>query len=515
MAVLLVLICASMARFLIFRLIPGVDIPNHLAVATIYKYASVPTHQFNHYFTLNSFLQPSTFHPWFCSLPIFSSVEAANRVFLCLYVVALPVSVLWLLRFVGGNEWLTLTCFPLMNNFNLSWGFVGFTIALPLIIFTYLATLRYLDSSTARRAVIVGGLLTLMFFVHVQATLFAALLFLVTAAIRHRRSLTRLGTDLLILLPAAALTVQWWLRQPGDPTQSSFAYLRSYYAGPFLEHFTRRFVEILALDNYFLFTGNTGVIVAVGLAASVVIVAVWQIIRARRELLGRLAAAAGATVITLAVVSLLCFFLLPHRLPGQDYIYQRFSVVALIAIAVLGGYVAGKTVGWPAKSVMVVVAVAGIALWTDYFASFNRENAAFGPESFPQEAPAAAASAMVFDYAFRGQPLYLQFPNYHIVWNEGIITTAIVDYRFGVVRRKPGGDPLPEFNQLVGVLPRSFNPDDIATEYVVVRGQPNGVIRSYLNDLDAVRSEGDWQIFREPTTSITDVAHSRPDDATH
>jgi hypothetical protein len=347
-----------------------------------------------------------------------------------------------------------------------------------------------------------------MFFVHIQAMLFAALLFVVSAVIRHRRSLTRLGTDILILTPAIVLAVQWWIRQPGDPTQSSFTYLTTYYTGPFLQFFTRRFIEFLALDNYFLFARDTGVTVAVCLAGSVILLLLWQAIRARRKLLEKLSARSGAAVIVLAVVSLLCFFLLPHRLPGQDYIYQRFSVVALIAVAVLGGYLAGKRMAWPAKSVMTIVAIAGIALWTEYFAAFNKENAAFGPDAFPENAPAAVTSAMVFDFAFRGQPLYLQFPNYHIVWNEGIITTAIVDYRFGIVRRNPDAAPLPEFNQMVGVMPRSFNPADIATEYVVVRGKPTGAAGSYLNSLDPPRAEGHWQLFRQSAATIADMAHA-------
>jgi hypothetical protein len=90
------LICASVGIFLVARLYPFVDLPHHLATATIYKEIhSGSSTLFNRFFTVRSvFPEANVIHLIFTGSSLFPSVEFANRVFYLVYVVAFPISIL-------------------------------------------------------------------------------------------------------------------------------------------------------------------------------------------------------------------------------------------------------------------------------------------------------------------------------------------------------------------------------------------------------------------------------------
>ena len=74
-------LCLSMHTILIasIRLYPFLDTPNHLAMATIYRYYGQPGNHFTDYYLIDTFLKPNVFHLFFCSSKLFPSVEFANK----------------------------------------------------------------------------------------------------------------------------------------------------------------------------------------------------------------------------------------------------------------------------------------------------------------------------------------------------------------------------------------------------------------------------------------------------
>src|SRR5688572_32794894 len=56
------------------RLFPYVDIPFHLAEATIYRYYNSPGFYFKDYYLVDSFLRPNIFHIAFAGSSIFPSL---------------------------------------------------------------------------------------------------------------------------------------------------------------------------------------------------------------------------------------------------------------------------------------------------------------------------------------------------------------------------------------------------------------------------------------------------------
>ena len=111
------LIALHLALIWTTRLFPFTDLPNHLAAATINRFYEDPACSFSDYFTFELFPRPNVFHLLFCSLGIFPSVEFANRVFLSLYVLLLPLSALFFLRRTGGNHWHSIAAFVLLYKY--------------------------------------------------------------------------------------------------------------------------------------------------------------------------------------------------------------------------------------------------------------------------------------------------------------------------------------------------------------------------------------------------------------
>ena len=109
-----------------------------------------------------------------------------------------------------------------------------------------------------------------------------------------------------------------------------------------------------------------------------------------------------------------------------------------------------------------------------YVVGFNRENESFSPAFFPDGASGGALAGIIYDFRYRGNPVYIHFPSYYITWSRGIAATKIVDYRFGAVRRKRGGTQLPRYLEWAGRFGnydgRYRNLDLILTRGETVRG---------------------------------------------
>jgi hypothetical protein len=130
------------------RIYPFLDTPNHLAIATIYRYYGETTNQFADYYTIDTFLKPNVFHLFFCGSKLFPTVEFANKVFYCLYVVLFPLSILIAIKKIGGNKCFSLLSFLFLYNINVLYGFNGFIIALPFVMFTFCLMLYYIENKT-------------------------------------------------------------------------------------------------------------------------------------------------------------------------------------------------------------------------------------------------------------------------------------------------------------------------------------------------------------------------------
>jgi hypothetical protein len=159
------------------RLYPFVDIPNHLAQATIIKSHGELTNKFDQYYSVDMFLKPNVFYLFFCTSKIFPSVEFANKIFYCVYVVLFPLSVFMVIKKIGGNPWFALLSFLFIYNYSVCYGFVGYTIAIPFVILIFYFILGDFEDDKAWKNILLSSLFVLLFFIHALAAIFSLLIF--------------------------------------------------------------------------------------------------------------------------------------------------------------------------------------------------------------------------------------------------------------------------------------------------------------------------------------------------
>lgn len=474
------------------RLYPFTDMPNHLAAATIYRHHDDPGSRFSEYYRHALLMKPNTFHTIFCSLPLFPSVESANRVFLSLYAALLPLSVLLLIRRLGGREWFALLSFLVLYNYNLGWGFVGFAFSIPLVLFLLAFTASFLGDGGAWNGTAVAVGLVLLFFVHALAAVFAVLLFLACCIISGRRSPAGKVRACAVLFPLLFIILLWWRRETAlYRGTGTVDFLHTYYGTEYLKTlFARK--NFLFLDNYNLYEGMKGKVIGLLFASCIVAPAIALLAR-RRSFGAYRRSEPGRISFAFVALSLACFVLLPNLLPGQAILYQRFSVLVLISLIILGSTLAHKAPHIVFRAGVCAVCLVHLVLWADYITGFNRENAAFTP-SFLPEGREGKLAGLIYDLRYRGKPAYIHFPNYFIVWKKGVASTKIVDYRFGAIRRLVGPVELPPYEEWIS-LDRGSTDTYRGMDYLLVRGFPRPGQEGSLAGFEAARAKGVWALY--------------------
>ena len=159
------------------RLYPFLDMPNHLALAAIYKSYADPENQLDRFFSLKMFPQPNVAHTVFCGSQMFPDVEVANKVFYLLYTVLFVSAIMLLIARCGGNVWYGLLAFLFLYNINVCYGFTGFTIALPAVLFLLYCIINYIEKRSILAAMMIAALLPGIFFMHAMAFLYAVMVY--------------------------------------------------------------------------------------------------------------------------------------------------------------------------------------------------------------------------------------------------------------------------------------------------------------------------------------------------
>ena len=479
------LVALHLALILSARLYPFTDLPDHLAAATIARHAGEPSNHLAEYYRVDAFLKPNTAHLIFCNLAIFPSVEFANRAYFALYVIALPVSVLLALRKLGGNPRFALLSFLLVYNYNVSWGFAGFALAIPLVIlFCRFFVFDERGVAGVSRVVWAALFLVLLYFVHLLAAMFCLLLLLFNLVSRPRSVARALGGIAAASLPLVVLAAAWWRSETRDYAGPGLLrFLSDYYRHAFARTFVeRRWIPIL--DNSHLFAGAAGYAVAGLFSLGIVLPAV--VLSFARRAGGR--GARSAAVLPLLLGALLSCLFLPNEIPQQSVLYQRFSALLFLALIIYGGARAPERLRPSVVAAFVALALFHYALWANYFFDFNRENAGFDRAFLRPAGDGKRLAGLVYDYTFRGGPVYIHFPSYYVVWEKGAATTKITDYRFGPVRRRASANDLPGYLEWVGKR-NNYDGRYRDMDYLLIRGAapPGG--------FEVARTAGRWSLY--------------------
>jgi hypothetical protein len=484
-AIFLGLIALHLILILSTRLYPFTDIPNHLAAATIVRYIGESSNRFADFYSVDTFLKPNTFHPIFCSLKLFPSPEFANRVYLALYAILLPVSVYLSIRKLGGNPWFSLLSFLLLYNYSVSWGFIGFVFAIPLVLFfCYYFIFDARGVTGASRILWAAVFLVFIYFVHLLAALFCLLLLFLAFAPESRRIFRAIPGGLLASLPLVVLIAGWWRGETrGYPGPGILQFLSEYYKNAYLESVIHR-KSLLLFDNYHLSVGARGYIIAMAFSLSIVVPAVILFFRDRMR--------AGKTrfgiLSPLTLGAFLCCLLLPNEIPRQSVLYERFSSLLLLALVIYAGTRAPERLHRTAVAGIVAIGLLHYALWTDYFIDFNKENAGFDRAFLRPSGNEGKLAGLVYDYAYRGRGIFIHFPSYYLVWEKGIATSRVAEYRFSSIRKTAGGRAIPRYLEWVG-KGIAYDGRYRDMDYLLLRGgvAPEG--------FELERTAGAWSLY--------------------
>ncbi|CAN5920671.1 hypothetical protein BH24BAC1_BH24BAC1_15200 [soil metagenome] len=477
------------------RLYPHIDLPFHLAAATIYKYYGSPANDFSQFFEVNVFLSPNTLFLFFTSLDVFPSVEAGNKVFYALYLLLFPVSVLLLIRQLGGNKWYALFSFLLIYNFNVNFGFVNFYFAIPLVLLLFYFILRSLQTESAWDKAAVAGLLLLIYFTHALATIFALIIFGVIYGFCYRRSLKKLALAGLMVLPTLGLLTYWWSSSQSEADTVGF--LIDYYRQEYLSGFKNR-VAFFSMDNFYLFSGKWGWIAGAFFTFLMHLPLAWWVLAHYKSLPQQGQWKRNGALYLFILASLGVFFLGPNRLPDEmHYLYQRFSVFIHVGFILLASVLVGRQYQ---RQVLVLAGVAFLLHFGAYAErqfSFEKDSADFTPGFLPSEVKGKKFAGILLDVSFRGRSIYEHFPNYQITWHQGVTASKALDFRFNSLRRKPGaGEAIPRYQyQFTSSGGSSANPYAGFADYIFVRGRVDEkTSREELGDYHLVRTSGKWSL---------------------
>lgn len=153
---------------------PIQDLPQHLAAISVLK--NYPDLALGQYFELH--LLRTQYLAYYLLAQVVSyvtGVTLANKILLGIAIIALPISIVALLRSLGRDTRLAVFAFGLTYNAHLVLGFFNFLAALPLVFFGLAAAVRLRERHTVKRMVTLGILLLTCFYMHVVPFAFLGL----------------------------------------------------------------------------------------------------------------------------------------------------------------------------------------------------------------------------------------------------------------------------------------------------------------------------------------------------
>lgn len=461
------LVACYVGFFLNQTIFPFVDLPNHLAEAAIYKLSDSGI--FNNFYHVSDGIEPNSLHYVFTSL--FDDIEKGNKLYYAFYVILLPALSFLLIKRLGGNWEFALLSLLLIFNYNVSFGFAGFTLAIPMALFVF----YLLCVSKAWSKMLLAFVLILLFFTHILGLLFCLFLitvFAIASVIKSKR-----GKDVIsqiwFAIPVLALLFIWY-GHAFKGEQSTLSFLLNYYKKNYFPEFHLR-SKIFVFDNFALAEGYRGVIIAFLFSLTIFLPFVLGLLSEKISYLRIKNFYHSNKYASLFLfVCIVCCFCLPSELPGQGILYQRFSVLFLIAIIIVGSILYTRPLNNVHRLVLVIVVFLHGALWYDYLTKFDKENSSFNSSLLGNIPKDKILGGVMVDYKYRGRPVYIHFANYSIIWNHGIATTKVIDYRFGSIKRTASKEVLPEYQEwsgTIGLIPKEYE----NLKYLLLRGEPKNL----------------------------------------
>lgn len=494
----------SFSNILINKILPFSDSPNHIAEAFLFKELNNnPSNPlFNYYkFDLNYFT-PNTLHIYLTSL--FSDVELGNQLFYLSYLILLiylSYEIFHRLRF-NNYEWL-LAVFILAFNYNLMWGFSGFTLGISFNLLSVLFMISYSKKFYLRYLLLILLMSLFNYYANVQIFLFHFEL-IILISLMTQFELKRKLYLLLTNMPVIIIFFLWTSSSKSfSESESTLGFLYNYYLTEYFTELPRRIYRLFWLDNYKLFEGNVGRIAAIiftlPVFISFTVLLYKQLVKEKISVKNWFVnlKIGNQIVVIFLIASAINYMILPDRLPGQSFLYQRFSVFFFLSMIYYLGMNFYPLSG-SKKFLLYSIVIIHSILWFFYFQQFNYKVFDFKKILSGKDYLYNKKLGYIVDEAgFRGHGIYNNFLNYHIIWNNGITPTEITNYRFRLV-------------DLATTLPRKYvvnkniSSDELNKifidyenmDYVLVYGKWLEERKELPPEWNKLAEKGNWMLYR-------------------
>ena len=152
LALLLLLgVAIAMLPLWVPRLLPFLDLPNHLAAISIWNHYHAPEWGYQKYYLLSTPLVPywGYYFPVHVLSYIFQ-IETANKIFLSFYAASIPLSVALAAKQFNRNPWVSILSLPFIFNYNLMYGFISYCAGLPCMLVGLVFLDRAIQKSSPR-----------------------------------------------------------------------------------------------------------------------------------------------------------------------------------------------------------------------------------------------------------------------------------------------------------------------------------------------------------------------------
>lgn len=475
-------------------LIPSTDLPNHLAEAAIFRDIAIGAGTLAEYYsTRNLLITPNVAHIVFCAL--FEDVETGNAVFHTIAFIGFLLVILLLFKQVSASRWNALLVFPLFYNQNMTSGFVGWMMGIPILLLILYSTLKNPVNRRTTQSVLLAILFLCLYILHAQLYLFACGLFFFLSIIDQPRAWRSKLPQLAPLIPSVLVLVAWSVTaEEFNKHPSNIKFLLQYYTGDFFTSYGDRLKLFLWNDFGRIIPFPDPLAISAILVGLYIIFFFVALFTGRRSTL--LSTPSGRRLAVFLGFSAACYFLLPNKIPGQIILYERFSSLVLLGCVLLTAFLLkGRTLTL-LRPLMTAVAFVVLFLWMAFLDEYRTFADGFTKEFLRvPNAQNVTMAAVIPDYHFYAVPATLHYSNYHIIWNRGPATTKLIRYRFGAIR--PGNKKLPMYNERID---GKTNLDALVehyggVDYLITYGsdahsaaQRSGLFRLY-------RESGTWSLF--------------------
>ncbi len=516
----LILLPFYWAPLFVTEILPGLDLPFHLAIADMLGKRGLLVSPYAAFYEGSPRVAPYAAHYlMLVALGKVMSLLAAHKLIVALYVAAMPLSTASLLAACGRSRVPALLAFPLAYNLTLHYGFVSFALSLPVLLLLLAQVVRHLCSSPAqvwRSWRWTAALALFLFLCHLQNFFYgvgAVLGFALLVSVPWRRRLLGAST----VLPALAVLAYRQFLSASAAPRPPFAYVWALvkrhrlgdlggrtFLGDFAErlsaipvHAMRGFADQVDVRACKALLLVIAAYVVAGLVA-------WAALAKQKSL--RPQPRVWPAILAAFVGALAAYLLLPHHLNELSLttFFPRFAVlVPLMAIALVPAGlgrargVLGLVVPLPA---MVVCAFYGWQLIVHY-RLYARETADF-VEVMHKTPPGGKAVGLVFDrgsHVMRVESALLGLPYFYVAARSAPGSMTPLPY-CGMhdipCTAKPAG----------AVLPNPWSPMDVSVgknppvfDYFFVRSPPRGAnpFGPYGGSVDVLAQSGTWIVYRK------------------